>query len=548
MPRLQTYSAKLEPGDISGGRRATAEDFGAVDLSGVRAVQSAASKFLETKEEDESRGVLVKQAEIRAKYAKRLDDAALTNEDLGKVKEDLDNELSSVTEGLQTKRGFETAAIHGANTTAVFDNQANNILVSRAQAVAKVEGSKFINSLSAQISRDPTTLALGEASVDAFMQTLPKHISDGDKAVMANVWKQGLNVAAAKSLARTDPDGTIALVKGGSFNLSAEARDNVIAEAEREKRMQRQDDLLKKAEAKEKLHNELLLVESEHFDQIKAGKGSWATIRDDPRLAGPEGTRVKQHLETAMRVQAAEARARAGEGGARKSDENVRMQLMLRALAPDGDPNKIYNTDAVYAALKDQADGKRGINTNDALNLFAIIGNQKDENNKNIGSHLGRMMTEFERSLKSNYEIKAKASIDPDLVPRIVNEYAGQVATRMADLRKINENPASVFDKTSKNYMGPGETTQEIVTRNLAASVPSVANPSNQPVTFPDGIERKYKGSGAVTDMNNWAPTKPAAAPALSTSDFQAWVRATGGVLKGNQTQAEAIAEWKKAK
>ena len=89
MPTLPfaRYTAKPDGGTISGGRRATGEDFGAVDLTGaMHSIQKTAVDYRAQVEEDESRSVLVQQAELRAKYAKRLDEAATNGEDLTKIR------------------------------------------------------------------------------------------------------------------------------------------------------------------------------------------------------------------------------------------------------------------------------------------------------------------------------------------------------------------------------------------------------------------------------------------------------------------------------
>ena len=63
MPRLPTRSADIQPGAISGGRRAGVEDTNFVDMAPLgRTVQNVAEQQFQRTEEDESRKVLVQQA------------------------------------------------------------------------------------------------------------------------------------------------------------------------------------------------------------------------------------------------------------------------------------------------------------------------------------------------------------------------------------------------------------------------------------------------------------------------------------------------------
>lgn len=234
MPRLPTRSADIQPGAISGGRRAGIEDTGAVDLAPLgRTIQNVAESQMQVREDSESRKVLVQQAEIRAKYAKRLDEAATSGEELGKIREELDADLSKISENLQTRKGLETAQMHAANTGAVFDNQANNIAVTRATLEARVEGAKFLNSTGAIVGANPGYLPQAEQDVDAFVATLSRVPPEKRAAIAADL-KNNLNVAAAMRQAQLDPDGTIAAIKGGQYNLDPTQRLQIEREAERE--------------------------------------------------------------------------------------------------------------------------------------------------------------------------------------------------------------------------------------------------------------------------------------------------------------------------
>ena len=281
MPRLPTFTANIQPGAIAGGRRAGPEDM-AADITPVgRALQQGGEQVLSVVEEDESRKILVRQAEIRAKYAKRLDEATTNGEDVDKIRQELDNDLATATEGLQTKKGYETARLHTANTGAVFDNQANQIKVTRATLEARVEGGKFLNSTGALVSSNPTYLPQAEQDVDAFVATLTR-ISPEKRAEIADSLKQNLNVTAAMANARLDPQATIQAVKGGAYNMDPQQRQQVVNQAEAEIRARRVEENYQRAE-QERLRREADdNARDRYFKDIMEGRGSRRAILDDP--------------------------------------------------------------------------------------------------------------------------------------------------------------------------------------------------------------------------------------------------------------------------
>lgn len=438
MPKLPTYTAPLGEGTAFGGRRATAEDFGAVDFSPMAAAtQRFAANYNAAKEEEENRNVLVKQAEIRAKYSKRLDDAVITGEDLGKIRESLDADLSAVSAGLQTKKGTSTAALHAATTGQIFDNQANNILVSRATTTAKTEGSKFITGLTAQVSRDPSSLKANEGSVDAFVSTLGR-ISPEQKVAFATEWKQDLNVAAALAQARVDPAGARAAVEAGQYNLNTAQREHVINRAHSTEMAIRSDENYKRAEAQYARTEADAAARDEHFKKIMTGGFSMRTALDDPRLT-PQS---REHL-----IMLQEQRSKALAGQERRSDTATYNRLYESYIAPEGTPGKQYNTDAIFEAVKA---GK--LNTTDAERLRGIAMSQKDENGRSFASKMTGRITDVKAALRGS----AEYSNQPELSEAIQQRVTTIVEEKVAELRKLNDTNrplAGIFDPNSKDFM-----------------------------------------------------------------------------------------------
>lgn len=434
MPTLKTYTAQVRPAPISGGRRASGEDFGATDLSGVaKTVASAANAYITDAEESESRKVLVAQAEIRAKYAKRLDDAAINGEDLGKIKEDLTNEMSTISEGLVTRKGADTAALHAANTTAVFDNQANNIAVTRAVTEARVEGAKFLNATGAIIANNPSYLPQAEADADAFVATLTRIPLEKRNEIAANL-KNNMNVAAAMVNARRDPEATKAAVQGGAYNLEPGQRQQVIGEAETAIRARRAEEAYIRAdkEYQERERNEEAY--DKNFKAIMGGTATRKDIMNDPNLK----PNTREHLIVFM-----EARAKSLASGDRKSDPGVVRDLYLAAIAPEGTPGKIYTIDPIFQAVKD---GK--INTTDADRLRGIVAGQKDENGRTFGSRLSGRMQVIAGAMRASPEYNAL----PDFASAIQLEIMSRAEQRAAELRKENRPLGGMFDPGSKDY------------------------------------------------------------------------------------------------
>lgn len=495
MPKLPTYTAKLDGGGASGGRRATAEDMGSVDLTGkgglVRTVQDAAEGFLQAKEEDESRKVLVSQAEIRAKYAKRLDEAVTNGEDIAKIREELDNDLSGVTEKLTTKKGAETAQLHAANNGAIFDNQASSILVSRAWSAAVIDGTKFANALGDTVARDPSSLAQAEADADTYAATLTK-VPAEKRAELANKWKNDLNVTAAMSAIRSNPDAAKKRLEDGEWNLSRPQRESALDEVEKQKRALRVDAELQRTE-KERIRQENSEAALDtYYKQLKQGGFSMTAALNDPVLT----RQAREHI-----VERAERTAKENAGEGKRSNMVVLNDLYLRYTAPEGTPGKLYTADAIYEA------SKRGdLNTRDDAFLRSIVASNKDENGRTINTRINGMNSDFGRELSTNIKVQSMSMADPGLASEIQSTYSARVMQRIEVLRKANESPSQVFDVDSKQFVGSREFKQGVINEVMAQKRPQVldAKVAAGVMEFPDGSLRKWNGKEPKTNSANW--------------------------------------------
>lgn len=507
MPLLPTYSAQLGGATINGGRRATAEDLtGAApyspDLTGVAATANkVANALIEDKQNDEARTALIASTEIRAKYAQQLDQAATNGADLDKLKEAMQSDLAKVGENFQTKHGTEALQLYTANTGLMFDEQANAIEVRRAAYNAQLAGSKFLDTASGIIQSNPAYLPFAEKDAEALASTFSR-ISPEHRAVIVTGLKQELNAAAAISAARTDPEGTKKKLEAGDWFLTPEQRSTALNKAETEIRAKRAEEAYARAEQERKRHELDDKARDTHFADIIAGKATRRSIMDDVTLLPA----TREHLINVM-----ETRAKEGLNSEKRSDPVALRNLWMRINAPDGDPNKVYNGDAIFEGVRS---GR--INVTDANQLNNLVAAQKDENGRSIGTKLGGLMSVVGRALSQDPQFTAQ----PALVAEIQNDYQARVYEKVNQLRKEKKDPNSVFDPTSSDYVGSREFIQSSITaaKARARGVGAAAPVDKGELVERDGVVYEFMG-GDPGNSKNWQNRgkRPAAAPARTS-------------------------------
>ena len=497
MPKLPTFSAG-GGGEYPafGGRRASSEDFAGGAAGLVQAghtVQQAATSLMSEFEDQEARKALVGSTAIRAKYNKRLDEAALSGEDTDKIKEEMLNELGAIGNDFQTKRGAQNLDLYTAGAEISFDNEASRMKVERAAAEAKVEGSRFLNSAGANVQRDPTRLKQEEAAAEAFAESLSK-LPAPKRKLIAEGLKQDLNMAAAVAQTRLDPEGTKKKLMDGEFNLSPDQRETAIHRADTEARAKRADEAYQRAEVQRQKVEDNDTARDAHFASIMGGKASQRSIMDDPRLMPA----TREHLIMLM-----DARAKAGAAAERKSDPATKMELWKRINAPEGDPRKMYNSDAIFQAVEAQK-----LNTTDADYLNRLVAGQKDENGRAFSSRLGERMRVLQSAMLADPVIKNT----PNLMDSISLNLISQVEKATKDARAANKNPDDLLNPDSKDYFfKPGilKATADAV-RLQQRDVAIKTQPGTKVVR--EGFEWEFKG-GDPGKKENWKQ-----GPAVTTS------------------------------
>lgn len=440
MPVLKTYTATIGPVPATGGRRASAEDFGASAGLGTagKAIQDFGERVLDQQENDEARKALIISTELRAKYARELDAAALSGGNMAALKEKMAADFAKIGEDFSTKRGVELVGYYAANTELMYDEQANRIEVQRAAANARLQGSKFLNDAAAIIRSNPNYLAVAEANADELVKTFP-NLRKEQAAEIADELKKQLNTAAALAQGRVDPEQTIKDLNGGRWNLSPQDRHNATNQAETEIRARRAEAAYLSAEAERQKAERNDKASDQHFKAIIDGTASLRAIMDDPALSPQR----REHLIVFM-----EQRARALTTQEKASSPIAVRDLWLRIHAPETDPTRIYTGDAIFEAVT-----KGEVNTTDASRLNAMVANQRDENNRTLGSRLSGLMSIVGRALSQDTQF----ILQPALVAEIQMDYQARVLDKVAESRAAGKNPNDLFTPGHKDYVGARE-------------------------------------------------------------------------------------------
>lgn len=464
MPKLPSYTAQIGAAPVSGGRRAEGTDFGDGFGAVAKQVQNVAEAFLVKTEEDEARKAVVASAELRAKYARELDQAALTGADTDAIKQKMNDDFAKVGEGFQTKKGSSTIQLYASNTELMFDEQSNQIKVQRAYGQAKIDGAKFLNNSAALIQSNPAYLPQAEKDAD-FLASTFSGIRADQRAAIADDLKKDLNMASAMAASRIDPEGTRKKLEGGAWNLTPEQRRTAIHGAETEMRAKRADEAYQRAVRKDEENDRDDKARDAHFKNVAEGKASRRQIMDDPNLK----PQTREHLILLM-----EHRAKELAGQERKSDQTVKRDLFLAATAPEGDPRKIYTTEAIFKAAES---GK--LNTTDATWLNGIVAGQRDENYRTFsGRAQGHLMT-IQRAMNASPQY----SNQPELAAAVQMELVSQLEKQATALRKAGKSPDSLLDPDSKDFFfkpGTLKSTAEAVKARVTALTPPAVTVNTQ--------------------------------------------------------------------
>ena len=437
MPTLPQYTA---PGDTgyqiayhSGGKPAQADEF-APDTSGLSKGLSQADATIS---QAESRKALVGATEIRANYAQQLDAAAESGADTGKIKEQMNADLSRLGDSMNTQTGAYEVRLHTASSNMMFDHQANSIAVHQAGIQAKVEAGKFLTGTAALLNSRPDYLPIAEGDADKFASTLA-HTSPAQREEIAQKLKSELNLTAAIGSGRLDPNGTLAKLQNGDWTLTPEQRMHATNEAEKQIRGLRADEDHARAL---KEYNEREADEGargEWLNKIITGPGHGEDLAKGILADSRLKPTTQEHMINYM-----ELRTREMAGQEKKSDEETKRNLWMAINAPKGDPRKIYNSDTVFKAAEAGL-----LNTKDADYLNTQVANQKNDDGAKFATRLQARISAMDGYMRASPVYSAQ----PDLAAAMHNQMISDVEKQSDDMRKANKDPADLLNPDSKAY------------------------------------------------------------------------------------------------
>lgn len=277
MPKLENYSAPASVAPLQGGRAATPGDMSASYETVGPALQKTSSTIMAHLEASEERQVLVKQAQIRAKYAQQLDDAVISGANTDAIRQNMQDDLDKSAEGLQTRVGQATADWHAARTNELFNHEANTIAVHRASEKAKVEGQDFLITTGDLVTRNPGYLPQAERDNEMFWSTYKGSLSPEQIAIYKQDYKRHFNMEAAMSRARLDPVGAKAAMATSEYYITPEQKGVVIGHADQYIRAKREDDRYAHQLKKEAQHEKDQAMFDNMLKDFSAGKkANWS--------------------------------------------------------------------------------------------------------------------------------------------------------------------------------------------------------------------------------------------------------------------------------
>ncbi|MCC7079962.1 MAG: hypothetical protein IT530_04760 [Burkholderiales bacterium] len=523
MPVLKTYTATIGPAPAGGGRRASAEDFGAsAGLANAgKAVQDFGERMLDQKEQEESRKALITSTELRAKYARELDEAALSGGDTAALKEKMAADFAKIGEAFETKRGSESVAYYAANSELMFDEQANRIEVQRADANARLEGNKFLMDASRVLQSNENYLPIAEASVDGFLATYTK-LRPEQRAVLAAELKQQLNLSAALGVARVNPERALKEREAGRWDLKPQDRERAREHAEQEIRARRTQEAVEEARAEKQKRERSEKAWDRHIQALDAGTFSASAVARDPDMEPQQKIAMQNFATTYSRSLIEQSKP---------SNPDVKLDLFLRAIAPDTDPRKLRSDLEIVEAAN-----RRDLNIADTTMLRRIVVEQRDEANVPFIRKADNLLRLVQNTLNSNVQYQ----VQPGKIAEIAYTFRERIMELREEYMAAGKSPNDLFNPKDPNSVISAAFLQGVIAQvegraiaTNAAGLPVVktieerdALPKGTVYIGPDGKEGVAQGSkteaAAPAAQEPFEPPRP----------VEAVGRAVGGVVE----------------
>lgn len=542
MPKLPTYTAPGFEAPISGGRRATAEDFStavsgageaAAGMIGAgRAIQDAAKAHLAEIEDREARTALVQSTEIRARYARELDAAVLSGADLDKIKDKMRDDLTKVGADFQTQRGADQLQLYTANSEIMYDEQANRIKVQRASATAKLDAQKFLVESSKLVQANPAYLAVASQNAEAFADTL-RGIPPEKRAEIVDGLRKDLNMAAAVAAARLDPNGTKAKLEAGEWDLTPSQRETAIQRADATLAARRASEAHERSIAD---HDRKLKDDAAEDRITKAILGGKMGARQTERLIMDDPDLQPQTRRTL--VSFLEHRAKLAASGENAGSKALMMDMYFKINAPDDDPNKIRT----IAPVEELARAGK-LNLSQADFLVRQVQGQRDVNGRTLNQKLQGELVKLRYRMSSDPLWKHQ----PELSAAVQSEILAGAEEEIGRRRDKGEPMAPLFDPRSKEYLFAPErikaTADAVRSRrddDLRSRSTRVTNdaellavPVNGWYVGDDGVPRQKTKEVAAKIEAEMKARRAAAAPSVTSDLFYPLFKVADDVLAG---------------
>lgn len=481
MPKLPNYTAKVESAGAGGGRRAVAADLH-VGLDVGDGLARAGMALLAQTEEQESRQALVASAEIRAKYAKALDDAALSGAPLEPLREQMAAELSKVGENFQTKQGADVATLDTTRALATFDATVNDINVRRAGAEARAGAERILNSEAAQLALSPSYLPQAVENVRAYVDTFARRLSPETRTALMDEQTKRLNAAAAHAAIRLNPEEGAKALEENKWDVAPERRLELQGYARQQieyKRIAAERDRALEDRAK---HEADMKARDGYIQAVFRGDLS-AKLRtgilDDPKLL-PQS---REHLLLLMKAQAKEAAS-----AERKSD-----LATVQNYWTEINTGKLFSPKPIIDSL---TAGK--LNLRDADYLMRLQRDYRDGTGQGFRNRLAQEIGRQQTSLRADIVLNGTEE-GREMSKQIVAEMIAEVEVKAEEMRgrgPKGENPDTLLDPNSKDYFFTKGKVAEIKARVAGKAMQDAVRAATE------------KGAPRVTGLKDPALTK----------------------------------------
>lgn len=185
----------------------------------------------------------------------------------------------------------------------------------------------------------------------------------------------------------------------------------------------------------------------------------------------------KQHMISVLNAHSREMTSRMEP----KNNPAAVRAFELRIHAPDGDPNKIFNSDPLYDALKNGA-----ISTNEFRQLDSEVRQLRDGSTNGFIKDVNNARNIVERTFTQNTVLQAMDMAQPGVLADTLYRFNRDMERRITQYRAENKDPRVLLDPDSSEYLLKPERIRSFIPSS-ASTISTSANTAaqNQMGTLP---------------------------------------------------------------